>query len=1464
MLAASGASMGGIDATYFYKVSDTKVVFAVPAGASSGPFTLQGVSVTSSESVMVNDLKLDTLNILRLNDASGSNGTINLGTETGFTLQKESGDGTIDIISSNSTNENIYAGGSGPQYLHMNGDTSSFILSGIDTEGYGDIEFSFGMTPWKNLNTDNTVTVEYRDVANNGAWTPMVFPTINQQANTWFFATMGTPTPIPQSSNLHIRISMTDALYRMRLDDFSIRGRELPPIVSFNTAEVTVDETIGQVVLAATASKPVAETTTIQLTVSGSLSGAEYTLTDVGGTQQVNVITIAAGETTGSATLAIVNDSEIEDTEDLNVQMTQVTAPVEIDAAKNQVDIYVFDDDSPPTVYQLTSSAEQTTEGDAALTLTAKVTKAVTGDQILKLAVSGTNVDPSEYAIGAAYELTILDGQNEGSVTFQTIDDDSLELSEMVVVSITEVPSALILGDPVPSVTIEVLDNELPGVQLSLSQMIGSESEQSEITIFATTEVPVLTRQTIKLKIDGTGIDTDDYSIVSGEGVPDVAELYIPEGKSTASVVLTVARDQVNEGNEIMNISVLEAGAGIDAADLGDAVSVKVLDEYLDTYIVGPETFGFRENTSIAVYQTNGYFDFSNVYDYTGSARVGKRAGADGFDSYVNFQTGDEDYFQMGGLNTSGQSDLKLSFMLRPTKSGKTGTDFQVAYSLDGETFTNMTLNYPHSGEQTFETRYTEEFLPESENLTVRWTNLDDGSGTGWWLDNVAVIKDNPRPKVTVSVDTTWVAEVQQKEIKITATLVEPLTTDEYVFLAPISGTSVSADDYTISSTIIELPKGSTSGFVTLQVLDDEEEEYGEQLEIKVKSTSSGLDDFVIPSKIVVDVYDNDKVRVDDFFFKETLNNPNNIEPKSWGDRQPPNYLNRSNRPWSNVQDHYLRQHFWNAESLYITGNAIISAESFLGGMSREEGGDFNSGAEKYPGASGAHYFFFDKDDMYVTFGNIKSYQQNSTIQFGMYRFENWASDGTEMKVEISTDGALTWKQLTFDNLASKPGWFLITIKEDLPVVDNLAIRFRTVGLQGSNVYKIDDINIVKRETGISGLSSNYERKGGTFTINGTNFLNVQAVQIGNKILTPTNYQVINSTSIKVTVPNDLQAGGVVKVKTAYNEAVGPEMDLDDRVLVNLQVDKTTLSEIGEESATITAKGEESLTEDAMFLISILGDRSDVNLSSDTLKISKGETLSAPVSISARYDDFISENDEKITVSLSKIINGHVDFGSTIRKEITITNDEKISLKLHAVATDTLYEDARDELVVFATFPFSLNEDFTFDLTLAGTAAISSDYEMISGSQSLTVKKGELFSDSLVLRVKYDKVDEDLENVLITLAEAENTLAYVRAQSFDFWIKDATRPIDSRPLAAASEEVKNALKAYYHSGYLNVLSAGVRLYDIAIYNAAGQLQHERVLNVVEAQIPWRKSGVFILKMNSIEGVITKKIWVKVE
>ncbi|MFD2569251.1 putative Ig domain-containing protein [Spirosoma soli] len=114
-----------------------------------------------------------------------------------------------------------------------------------------------------------------------------------------------------------------------------------------------------------------------------------------------------------------------------------------------------------PTV-NLSVSTNTATEADATVvTVTATASAAVTGDQTVALAVTGTGITTQDYILSSA-TITIPNGTTSGAVSFTVANDALAEGTETAVLTISSPSSGLVLGSTTTQ-NIAITDNDQAG-----------------------------------------------------------------------------------------------------------------------------------------------------------------------------------------------------------------------------------------------------------------------------------------------------------------------------------------------------------------------------------------------------------------------------------------------------------------------------------------------------------------------------------------------------------------------------------------------------------------------------------------------------------------------------------------------------------------------------------------------------------------------------------------------------------------------------------------------------------------------------------------------------------------------------------------------------------------------------------------------------------------------------------------
>ena len=238
------------------------------------------------------------------------------------------------------------------------------------------------------------------------------------------------------------------------------------------------------------------------------------------------------------------------------------------------------------------STTTGTEVGRTVVTLTATTPRPVSRDESVRLSMSGS-ASLADYILSGNV-ITIPKGSSKGSVSFTVVDDTLIEPTETAIATISDPSQGLALGTTVRR-TINIINDDFPFVNLSISRNVGTEAEATIITITATATSPVLSDQTVSLSVSGVGISTADYALNSNT-------ITIPRGQISGTSTLTIVDDTMVERTETAIIGISSVSSGL---LLGSATvqSVSIADNDFPVITLGsaPASVG-EDGTSNLLY----------------------------------------------------------------------------------------------------------------------------------------------------------------------------------------------------------------------------------------------------------------------------------------------------------------------------------------------------------------------------------------------------------------------------------------------------------------------------------------------------------------------------------------------------------------------------------------------------------------------------------------------------------------------------------------------------------------------------------------------------------------------------------------------------------------------------------------------------------------------------------------------
>lgn len=240
--------------------------------------------------------------------------------------------------------------------------------------------------------------------------------------------------------------------------NFGVASAAATPTVNLSVSPSSGTEAATTIItVTATASSAVAGDQTVSLGVSGTnVTAEDYALSNA-------IITIPSGQTAGSVTFTVVDDSLVEGTETATLTLTNPSAGITLGGTATQA-IAITDNDAPavPTVSieATDATAAELSSSNALNTGTFTVTRA--GDATAALTVNytidGTATNTNDYS-RLAGSVIIPAGQSSATIAVVPVNDAATESSETV--SLTLVDGVSYDLGAVSNATVTIADNAI-------------------------------------------------------------------------------------------------------------------------------------------------------------------------------------------------------------------------------------------------------------------------------------------------------------------------------------------------------------------------------------------------------------------------------------------------------------------------------------------------------------------------------------------------------------------------------------------------------------------------------------------------------------------------------------------------------------------------------------------------------------------------------------------------------------------------------------------------------------------------------------------------------------------------------------------------------------------------------------------------------------------------------------------
>ena len=623
----------------------------------------------------------------------------------------------------------------------------------------------------------------------SGTITFSVIDDNSNESDETIIITPGTPTNGTLADNSDVNVTISD-------DDN-------PSVVTFAFSAETVSEPNGSVTLTATANPVSGLDITVPLTLSGTASSDEYSVS-------ASEIVIPAGSDSASVTITAVDDTEVEEMQTIIFTIGEVTngTTVTTDVTLN------LDSDDDPEITSIVGSPTTFAENESS-TVSATINAVSSRDINIPFTLSGTATSESDYTstFDSKGEETLMMIINENNNEFSGFTYSNgkyffLDWSTLRVFDpATQTSNTYYLPEGLNSQH-KIVGNFIYGANGDnyLKKVDISDLNNITSTTLVSTNDPISIQGAFNV-IDGT-IYYQTYQSITG-----VWRVYsLVEGENSV---------QIDVGNSFNNF--IKLGETLYGIDGWSGLRKYENGEFSDIYVSSQYYMAGNNNAKVIndkLYLRNGNSSPNHVYygeivgssivytqlEYNTSSDMNSIRDFD-FDS----SNGDLLLYNQSSLGVYSVFSYQLSPEIKIPAGSTTGTI----------TFTGVEDTLDEADETLILTpgTPTNGTLSDTSEIILTITDLNDPSAVTFAFSAETVSEPNGSVTLTATAD-----PVSGLDVTIPFTL---------------SGTAGS-DEYSVSASEIVIPAGSDSASVTITALDDDEVEVLETIIFTIGELTNG------------------------------------------------------------------------------------------------------------------------------------------------------------------------------------------------------------------------------------------------------------------------------------------------------------------------------------------------------------------------------------------------------------------------------------------------------------------------------------------------------------------------------------------------------------------------------------------------------------------------------------------------
>jgi len=817
-------------------------------------------------------------------DYSPTNGTLSFAAgETNKTF-------TVDLTDDDTqeTNETFRVVLSSPTDARLAAGTNIVTITDDDVSTVG---FTVATNTVSETNGTLTLTVVRAGATNTAVTVDFITTNVTATAGTDYGATNGTFTFAPGVTTNLVTIDITDNATQESTETFQVRlsnasntsvgtGTNTVTItdddggaVGFTVAAISVTEDTNSVTLTIVRSGATNTAVTVNyatLTNGTATAGSDFRATN-------GLLSFAAGVTTNTFAVAVINDAIAENNETINVRLSN---PTNCSLGTSNLVLTITTNDSSVLTLSTTTNTVSETNG----TLTFTVRRSGTTNNAVTVAFTTTNVTASSASDYSPTNgtLSFAAGETNKTFTVDLTDDDTQETNETFrVVLSNPVDATLGVGTNVVTIT----DDDVSTLAFTTNAVTVSETN-------GTLTLTVVRTGATNTAVSVDFATTNTTALAGSDYVATNGTLNFAPGETTNTFDLSITDNLLLENTEtfqvrLSNASNTSLGTGTNTITITDddvaavgfvtaAISVAENTNSLTIYVVRTGTTNTTVSVNYATLTngsatagsdfrtTNGVLSFAPGVTTNTFALTIINDGLAENNETINLRLSSPTNMSLGtsnltvtittndsamltlstATNTVSETNGTLTFTV--TRAGTTNNAIAVDFTTTNVTAssasdysaTNGTLSFA-AGEtsKTFTVDLTDDDTQETnETFRVVLSNPVDANFTVG--TNTVTITDDDVSTVGFTADTSSVAETNGT-LTLTVVRAGATNTTIAVDFATTNITATAGSDYGATNGTFTFAPGETTNTVTISITDNATQESTETFQMRLSNVSN-------------------------------------------------------------------------------------------------------------------------------------------------------------------------------------------------------------------------------------------------------------------------------------------------------------------------------------------------------------------------------------------------------------------------------------------------------------------------------------------------------------------------------------------------------------------------------------------------------------------------------------------------